>query len=126
MRIPLFKTLPLLLPCASIAGEADILAAEVESVGGEFYRFKVTVQHDDEDWNHYAQRWEILSTDGKLLAIRVLRHPHINEQPFTRSVTAIIPEDIDQVVIRAYDLVHEFGGKEFTLNLNKENQNEFN
>ena len=124
MRITLICYLIMLFPCVSIAGEADILSAEVESVGGEFYRFNVSVQHNDESWKHYVTRWEVLDLDSKLLAVRVLRHPHIKEQPFTRSVTAIIPEGTNKVIIRAYDSVHEFGGKELTLNLKKENQDE--
>ena len=110
--------------CYGYAGEADILSAEVEPVGGEFYRFNVTVQHADEDWNHYVKRWEILDTKGNVLGIRVLRHPHVKQQPFTRSVTAIIPEETNTVIIRAYDSVHEFGGKELTLNIKKETQDE--
>ncbi len=102
------------------AGEADVLLAEVEHTGSHFYRFTVTVKHDDKDWEHFAKAWEILDMDGNILGARILRHPHINEQPFTRSYTLNIPEGIEQVTIRAYDLVHKFGGKEITLNINKE------
>ena len=124
MRITFICLLILLHPCISFAGEADVLAAEVEPVGGEFYRFNVTVQHNDESWEHYVTRWEIMDAERNILAVRALRHPHIKEQPFTRSVTAIIPEETDNVIIRAYDSIHEFGGKELTLKLNKDNQDE--
>lgn len=116
MRISLL-TLFLLLPCIAYAGEADVIAAEVEHAGGNFYRFKVTVQHDDESWEHFAKAWEVLDTDGNILGARILMHPHINEQPFTRSQTITIPENVNQVTIRAYDLVHEFGGKELTIDI---------
>ncbi len=102
------------------AGEADVLLAEVEHTGGNFYRFTVTVKHDDKDWEHFAKAWEILDMDGNILGARILRHPHTNEQPFTRSYTLNIAESVEQVTIRAYDLVHKFGGKEITLNINKE------
>ena len=88
------------------------------------YRFKVTVQHTDEDWDHFAKAWEVLSPDGKKLGARILLHPHINEQPFTRSMTVIIPKQINKVIIRAYDLIHEFGGKEFTIDIKKDKQDD--
>ena len=61
------------------AGEADVVAAEAFSEGGGSYRFSVTVKHADEGWNHYADRWEVLTPDGKLLGVRTLYHPHVNE-----------------------------------------------
>jgi hypothetical protein len=118
MRISLF-TLFLLLPYIAYSGEADVAAAEVEHAGGNFYRFSVTVQHDDESWEHFAKAWEVLDLDGNILGNRVLLHLHINEQPFTRSQTISIPENINQVTIRAYDLIHKFGGKELTINIRK-------
>ncbi len=119
MRFTLFSLL-LLSASIGIAGEADVLSAEVEHAGGDLYRFKVTVQHADEGWNHYAKAWKILSPDDKHIGARLLRHPHINEQPFTRTLTVSIPDNINQVKIRAYDLVHEFSGKELIINIKKE------
>ena len=123
MRIPAILAL-LSLSSHVISGEADILAAEAEHIGGDFYRFNVTVEHNDESWDHYAKAWEVIGPDGEILGVRVLRHPHIKEQPFTRSQIVTIPPHIDHVTIRAYDLVHKYGGKELTLKLNKEKQDE--
>ena len=111
----------LLLPASvlSLAGEADVLSAEVEAIGGGNYRFNVTIQHTDEGWEHFARAWVVLSLDDKILGSRVLRHPH-SKKPFTRSATIAIPEEINQVVIRAYDQIHEFGGKELIININKD------
>ena len=120
MRTTLLSLLLLSIPCIGIAGEADVLSAKVEHAGDNFYRFIVTVQHDDEGWDHFAKAWEVLSPDGDLLGSRILRHPHINEQPFTRTLTVSIPDNIHQVTIRAYDLVHKFGGKELTIEINKD------
>ena len=78
MRNALLSLLLLSLAITSLAGEADVLSAEVEHVGGDLYRFKVTVQHTDEDWNHFAKAWEVLSPDGIKLGARILQHPHIN------------------------------------------------
>ncbi len=126
MRNALLSLLILSLPITSLAGEADVLSAEVEYVGGDLYRFKVTVQHTDEDWNHFAKAWEVLSPDGIKLGARILQHPHINEQPFTRSMTVTIPKEVNKVTIRAYDLIHEFGGKELTIDINKDKQDDIN
>ncbi len=37
--------------------------------------------------------------------------PHVNEQPFTRSLTLTLPEGISVVMLRANDSVHGLGGK---------------
>ena len=122
----LFLLLVLLKAPTAGAGEADVISAEVEHTGGNFYRFTVTVKHDDKDWEHFAKAWEIVDLDGNILGARILMHPHINEQPFTRSHTISLPENINRVTIRAYDLIHKFGGKELTIDINKGNQNEIN
>jgi hypothetical protein len=103
---------------AAAAGEADVLAAEATAVKGGRYRFEVTVRHADEGWEHYADRWEVLAPDGTVLATRVLRHPHVDDQPFSRSLPAVgIPEEIRRVIVRAGDSVHGLGGAEVTVEL---------
>ena len=98
------------------AGVADVVDVAVECPST--CTFSVTVRHDDTGWKHYANRWEVLSPDGKVLATRVLHHPHVNEQPFTRSLANVtIPASITEVSIRAHDSVHKYGGKEVTVKL---------
>lgn len=65
-----------------LAGSAKVVDAEVTLGGGGLYRFSVTLRHDDAGWDHYADRWDVLAPDGKVLGKRVLMHPHDNEQPF--------------------------------------------
>jgi len=104
----------------ALAGEADVLNVEVSCDNESKCRFDVTVLHADEGWEHFANRWEVLSPDGEILATRVLAHPHVNEQPFTRSMANIeIPGDLHEVVVRAHDLVHEYGGKEVVVKMGK-------
>jgi hypothetical protein len=56
--------------------------------------------------------------DGEVMAVRELAHPHVNEQPFTRSLGAVaIPDDVGSVTIRARDSVHGYGGREITIEL---------
>ncbi len=74
--------------------------------------FHVALRHADTGWNHYANHWRILSPDGVELGRRVLLHPHVDEQPFTRSLSGVvIPEDVSAVIVEAHDSVHEYGGK---------------
>ncbi len=97
----------------AMAGEADVLAVEVAKTSSGATVFIVTVRHEDVGWDHYADRWEILGPDGTILATRVLRHPHVEEQPLTRSLRVFaIPEGITRVRVRAHDKVHGFGGLE--------------
>lgn len=107
----------LLLSTPALAGEADVVAVEV-TASGDTYRFDVTVNHADEGWDHYADAWEVLAEDGSVLATRVLHHPHVEEQPFTRSLGSVsIPEGILRVRIRAHDSVHGHGGLEKQVEL---------
>jgi len=100
------------------AGEADVVGAEVEKGNDGSYRFEVTVQHDDEGWDHYADRWDVVGPDGTVYGTRTLYHPHVDEQPFTRSLSGVvIPAGIDSVEIRAHDSKHEYGGEIFKIDL---------
>ncbi len=107
--------LGMLLPATLLAGEADVLDAKVWP-GTDGWTFQVTLRHADTGWDHYADAWEVLTPDGKVLAKRVLYHPHVNEQPFTRSLSHVkVPEGTSYVVIRARDKVHGYGGRTLTL-----------
>ena len=102
------------------ADEADVLDVDVTCNSSLVCRFAVTVRHDDQGWKHYANRWEVLSPGGEILATRVLAHPHDDEQPFTRSLTNVsIPDGLSEVIVRSHDLMHEYGGKELVVQLPK-------
>ena len=98
------------------AGEADVLDVKVSCLVS--CSFSVTVAHKDKGWNHYANRWEVVTPAGKVLATRTLHHPHVDEQPFTRSLRDItIPKGVTRVIVRAHDSVHQYGGKAFEVTL---------
>jgi hypothetical protein len=100
------------------AGEADVLAVEAMREAGGTWRFDVTVAHGDTGWEHYADAWEVVASDGSVLGTRVLAHPHESEQPFTRSMGGVtIPEGLREVTVRANDNVHGWGGREVTVTL---------
>ena len=105
-------------PAGEAVTLADVLFVRARLQADGTWSFDVTVQHEDTGWEHYADRWEVLSPDGQVLATRVLTHPHVNEQPFTRSQSGIvIPEGITQVRVRAHDLVDGYGGREVVVDL---------
>jgi len=100
------------------AGKADVLKIKVEKTGAETYTFHVTVSHNDTGWKHYADKWDVMAPDGKILGTRTLYHPHVNEQPFTRSLSGVkIGSGIESVTVRAHDLVHKYGGKTVSVRL---------
>lgn len=122
MRFSLFASAvgvaAVLLSFSAVAGEADVTNVSVSAQGDGRFRFDVTVRHADEGWDHYADIWEVVGSDDTVYGQRVLAHPHVNEQPFTRSQFGIkIPADVSQVTVRAGDKVHGFGGKEMLVKL---------
>jgi hypothetical protein len=106
---------------AALAGEADVVGVEVRSDGAGTYTFDVTVKHADTGWDHYADAWEVLTPDGKtVLGTRTLFHPHVTEQPFTRSLSGVqIPAGVTEVIVRAHDKVHGSGGKEMRVTVQR-------
>jgi hypothetical protein len=110
----------LLLVSAAIAGEADVVDVKATPEGEGAWRFDVTVRHADEGWEHYADRWEVLSPDGEVLGVRELLHPHVDEQPFARSLTGVaVPDRVEEVEVRARDSVHGFGGATMRVRLER-------
>ena len=118
MRSAVLLLLSLSFHCDAIAGEADVVGVDASCDAETSCDFLVTVRHADEGWEHYADRWDVLTRDGEVLATRELAHPHENEQPFTRSLRGVrIPDGVDEVVVRAGDSVHGYGGKTMTIKL---------
>lgn len=61
----------------------------------------MTIRHGDTGWDDYADGWRVETQDGEVLGTRLLHHPHVEEQPFTRSLGGVaIPENVEAVVIR--------------------------
>ena len=119
IRIPVVALLIVIgLFQTALAGKADVLEVKITKEGNRIFSFSVTVKHADKGWKHYANKWDVVGPDGKVLGTRTLYHPHDYEQPFTRSLRGVsIPEGISQVSLRAHDSVHGYGGKEVTISL---------
>ncbi len=101
----------------AIAGDVDVVSVKVTKSAPGVYRFDVTLNHQDTGWDHYADKWEVLDPDGKVLGERVLLHPHVDEQPFTRSTQVQIPDGVTRVTVRGHDKVHGFAGKTAIVDL---------
>lgn len=86
--------------------DAPVVSNVNVTKSGDAWNFDVTLSHKDTGWDDYADAWRILDGNGTELAIRKLAHPHVDEQPFTRSLSGIqIPTDVTEVGIQTSDTV---------------------
>ena len=91
---------------------ADIIAVQASGQPGA-YQFNVGIRSRDLGCAQYADWWEVVSTDGKLLYRRVLLHSHVDEQPFTRS-GGPVPIQTDTIVwVRAHMNTRGYDGIAF-------------
>ncbi len=102
------------------AGDVEIVMA-VLSKQGDKWVCETTLRHDDRGWDHYADAWRVATSTGKILGTRTLYHPHVDEQPFTRSLRDItIPADAKIVFIEAHDKIHGWSSKRVKVDLTKD------
>lgn len=88
---------------ATLADAPVIEDVRAQQSGGT-WRFDVTLSHPDTGWDHYADGWRIEDARGTELGFRKLLHPHVTEQPFTRSLSGVeIPSGVRTVYVRARD-----------------------
>lgn len=108
-------------------GNADVVSAKAQQTSPGIWRFSVTLSHPDTGWDDYADGWDVVLPDGSVVKpnsseafTRTLWHPHVNEQPFTRSQGNInIPQPVNAVTVRGHDIKDGFGGKTLQIELDK-------
>ncbi len=106
------------LVASSTAYSGEVKIVDVKVSCSSSCLFSVTLKHADEGWEHYVNQWDVMTMDGELLKSRVLLHPHVNEQPFTRSLSGVkIPAGTTRVKIRAKDLKHGYSSDEYTVDI---------
>jgi hypothetical protein len=89
-----------LLAAPAAADPADVVAVEAAR-GAQGWRFDVTLRHADTGWDDYADGWRVELPDGTVLGTRELLHPHVEEQPFTRSLAGVgLPDGAGEVAVR--------------------------
>lgn len=96
--------LPVAQPLYSAHPEIQFVKARLDGDGT--WNFNVTLAYPDTGWEDYADGWFVTTPDGDVLGRRVLLHPHVNEQPFTRSLGGVaIADDLTEVVVRSHNLI---------------------
>ena len=112
----MLRALLLSLTFAATAAQADpatVIDVMAER-GASGWRFAVTLRHGDTGWGDYADGWRIETIGGEVLGTRELLHPHVEEQPFTRSLSGVpIPADVTEVRIRTRTNVEGWGSATF-------------
>ena len=111
----LVLSLCLLVSLPAHAGQVTVVDVKITALSGDQYRIDTTLSHQDTGWDHYANAWLVYDEADRLLGERVLHHPHVNEQPFTRSLTLSIPEGVKKVIIRGQDSVHGINPQGMTV-----------
>ena len=90
----------------TVPAKAPVPVAVVEgvAVSGEpgAYTFSVTICSPETGCEQYADWWEVISAEGELLYRRVLLHPHVGEQPFTRSGGPVQAEPATELIVRGH------------------------
>ena len=101
------------------ANEVEIVNVVLSKYAGT-WRADVTLKHDDAGWKHYADAWRIIDENGKEIGKRTLHHPHVNEQPFTRSLNDFyIKNDIKVIYVEAHDSKHGWSSDRVKIKMNK-------
>jgi len=102
---------------AANADEVQIVKVKAENQRSSWV-FHVTLKHGDTGWDHYADAWRVVTEDGKELGTRTLYHPHVDEQPFTRSLGDVeIPTDASVVYVEAHDKVHGWSKQRYKVKI---------
>ena len=100
------------------ADDVKILAADFSKTGENKWSVDITLKHDDTGWDHYADNWRVVDSEGNIVGDRVLYHPHVDEQPFTRGLNNVrIPESVTIVYVEAHDKVHGWTSNRLKVDL---------
>jgi hypothetical protein len=88
---------------------ADVKAVAVSGAPND-YTFAVTVASPDTGCDRYANWWEVVGEDGRLLYRRILRHSHVRDQPFERDGGPVPIGADTRVFVRAHMHPGGYGG----------------
>lgn len=115
-----------LISAGCYAGEVAIEFARFEAEGAGAWHVSVTLRHADSGWDHYVDAWRVVTGDGRIIGARMLYHPHVDEQPFTRSLGGIKPPvGVVRVYVEAHDSVHGWSQERLAVDLNSNTGDRF-
>jgi hypothetical protein len=99
------------------AGDVEVVAVTFDKQG-KTWTVDTTLRHADSGWDHYANAWRVVTVDGSVVGTRTLYHPHVDEQPFTRSLSGVaIPDGTTVVFVEAHDKVHGWSKQRVRVDL---------
>lgn len=109
----------LLFTTSVLANDVEIMKVVLTKQTGT-WRADVTLKHADTGWEHYADAWRLVDEKGNEIGKRTLYHPHVNEQPFTRSLSSFqISTDKNIIFVEAHDKKHGWSPNRVKIDMKK-------
>jgi hypothetical protein len=109
LRLAALLALAAAAPAGSAEPRADVLRVAARGGPGA-YELAVTVRSPDRNCSQYADWWEVVSENGRLIYRRILQHSHPDEQPFTRPGGPVAIAADTTVIVRAHLHPAGYGG----------------
>lgn len=104
---------------SAFANDVEIVNVVLTKRAGT-WQADVTLKHQDEGWKHYADGWRLVDSNGDEICNRTLYHPHVKEQPFTRSLSGFhIAKEMKVIFVEAHDLKHGWSKDKVKIDLSK-------
>lgn len=83
-------------------GPANVVGVAMSRNLDQTIDLRVTIRSADKGPEHFCDRFEILDPEGRVLHVERIAQPHVNEQPFSVSLTNLrLPEGLERVTFRA-------------------------
>ena len=115
----------LFLSTSVLANDVEIVKVVLTKYAGT-WRADVTLRHADEGWKHYADGWRLVDSNGNEIGMRKLYHPHVNEQPFTRSLSSFqIPTNTKTLFVEAHDSKHGWTANKVRIDMSKKSGSKY-
>ena len=111
MKIACLTLVAVITLAGSARADDPVIVDVAMEHAGNMWTIDVTLAHPDSGWDHYADGWEVLDAAGNRLGYRKLMHPHVAEQPFTRSLRVAISDETRAIFIRPHCSRDGWAGK---------------